>query len=226
MHLMDPKDYFFKLPKKDPPTNIKIPELWYPNVKTYWDRCTSTRRYNPIFGMKAVVIHATAGSSSAGAVSVMRDGRASFHWLIPDEDEDEHGKIIWACAPETLAAWHVRNSVHHPLVNDNKNLVNHWSLGIELVNTQVNDPFSDWQVKMAADIVKYCWAKYPNLEYIVSHAMLDPTRRTDPGVQFPWEDFKAQVLDEGFDHLLVNEDIIEAHDDTEEHDSIEGDLCC
>ncbi len=147
-------------------------------------------------GVTAVIIHATAGSSSAGAISVMKqtNSPASFHWLVPDEDEPQHGELVWACVPEALAAWHVRNAVSHPDVNDGENRVNHWSLGIEVVNRQENDPFSSWQVEMTARIVRYCWAKYPNLRHVVSHAKLDPSRRTDPGTEFDWQRFKRLVL--------------------------------
>lgn len=96
--------------------------------------------------------------------------------------------------PEALAAWHVLNTVSHPDVNDGKKRVNHWSLGIEVVNRQENDPFSSWQVEMTARIVRYCWAKYPNLKHVVSHAKLDPIRRTDPGTEFDWQRFKSLVL--------------------------------
>lgn len=222
---MDPKTFFFKLPRENKPTNIQLPEVWYPKIRDYWDRSTSTRYYNPIFGVRAVVIHATAGYSSDGAVSVMKDGKASFHWLVPDEDEFEHGNIIWACAPETLAAWHVRNSAFSKDIWNGKNKINHWSLGVELVNSQMNDPFSEWQVKVTADIVKYCWAKYPNLEYVVSHAKLDPTRRTDPGVYFPWEKFKKSVLNENYDDLIVYRDIISKKGELE-YVQVQEDICC
>lgn len=191
--MADPRTYHFKLTGTRP-DDVTIPEIWYPGIKSYWDISTSKRSVHPINGIAAVVIHATAGASSSGAVSVMKAGHASFHWLVPDENEAQHGNTIWACAPETLAAWHVRSSVSNPSVNGGKNRVNHWSLGIEVVNTQVEDPFSDWQVFITAQIVRYCWAKYPSLKDIVSHAKLDPSRRTDPGVNFPWEKFKTLVL--------------------------------
>ena len=115
------------------------------------------------------------------------DGTASFHWLVPDEYEDAHGRVVWVCAPEARAAWHVRSSCGHPDVNGGATRVNHWSLGIEIVNRQEGtDAFSAWQVDITAQIVRYCWAKYPNLRHVVSHARLDPDRRTDPGPSFPW----------------------------------------
>ncbi|NTW50634.1 MAG: N-acetylmuramoyl-L-alanine amidase [Chlorobiales bacterium] len=191
----DPKMFQFDLPPSGRPTDAHIPETWYPGIQKYWPQCSTKRIVHPINGIAAVVIHATAGASSAGAVSVMKEGHASFHWLVPDEDEPQHGHVIWACVPESLAAWHVRNDRSHPDVNGGKNKVNHWSLGIEVVNMQNNrDSFSDWQVAATAKIVRYCWAKYPNLRHVVSHAKLDPQRRLDPGAKFPWDAFKKQVL--------------------------------
>lgn len=191
----DPKKYQFDLPSTGRPSLFTLGEEFFPGIQASWPQVTKKRTVHPIDGIRAVVIHATAGSSSAGAVSVMHDGKASFHWLVPDEDEQQHGHFAWACAPETLAAFHVRNDKSHPDVNDGKKLVNHWSLGIEIVNSQKSsDKFSDWQVSMTARIVRFCWAKYPNLKHVVSHAKLDPTRRTDPGSHFPWDEFKQQVL--------------------------------
>ncbi len=105
--------------------------------------------------------------------------------------------------PEALAAWHVRNTASHPDVNDGAKRVNHWSLGIEVVNKQEVDPFSAWQVEITARIVRHCWAKYPNLAHVVSHAKLDPDRRTDPGTLFDWSRFKHLVLDGEADAIPV-----------------------
>ena len=79
--------------------------------------------------------------------------RASWHWLIPDEDEAEHGGRVWACAPERRAAWHVRNDRSHPEVNNGSRNVNYWSLGVEIVNTQRTAPYSDWLVEQTAALV-------------------------------------------------------------------------
>ena len=191
----NPKTYQFNLPQKGRPSDVILKEVWYPGIQAYWEQSTSSRIFDAILGIKAVVIHATAGSSSAGAISVMRDGKASFQGLVPDEDEPQHGQLVWACAPEARAAWHVRNACSHPDVNDGADKINHWSLGIEVVNNQTaRDGFSDWQIRATAQIVRYCWAKYPNLKHVVSHAKLDPTRRSDPGAAFPWARLKKLVL--------------------------------
>lgn len=194
--MADPRTYQFNLPATGRPSGVEIPELWYPGVQNYWSRCTSQRSVGDhIQGVEAVIIHATAGSSSAGAVSVMNSSpAASFHWLIPDENEPQHGNTFWACVRERDAAWHVRPIARHPSVNGGANRVNHWSLGIEIVNSQSGDSFSNWQVEITALLIRYCWAKYPNLKHIVSHARLDPSRRTDPGSNFPWDRFEDLVL--------------------------------
>ena len=192
---LSPKDYIFDLPADKRPEEITFEEPWYPGIRDVWKKCTDDRTVHSIDGITSIVIHATAGGSSEGAVSVMRDGKASFHWLVPDENEEGHGKWVWACAPESLKAWHVRKDKSHPDVNNGQTDINNFSLGLEIVNTQKDsDSFSDWQVEITARIVRACWAKYPNLKHIVSHAALDPDRRTDPGDLFPWEHFKHLVL--------------------------------
>ena len=190
----EPKSYHFKLKSLGRPEIHKLDEEWYPGVEKLWGTSSGKRPGDPIDSIVAIVIHATAGSSSAGAMSVMKGGNASWHWLVPDENEEQHGHFVWACTPEKKAAWHVRGSVSHADVNGGKKSVNGWSLGVEVVNAQVSDPFSAWQVEATARIVRYCWAKYPNLKDVVSHAKLDPTRRTDPGTGFDWDRFKDLVL--------------------------------
>lgn len=192
----DPRRHVFTLPKRNRPSDVALPEYWYPQIQRYWEHASGRRTTDPIYGIRALVIHATAGSSSAGAISVIKQGSASFHWLVPAENEPQHGKLVWACIPEARAAWHVRNSASSPAVNEGATRANQWSLGVEITNAQdEEDPFSDWQLQITAQIARYCWAKYPNLRWIVAHAVLDPTRRSDPGTLFKWQEFRAHVLD-------------------------------
>lgn len=192
----DPTTYHFDLDPTARPAFAPLEERWWPGIRDAALKASSARIYDAILGVRAVVIHATAGGSSAGAASVIFDGKASFHWLVPDEDEPQHGAFVWATCHEARAAWHVRNGCWHPMLWNGRGRINHWSLGIEVVNQQVrSDTFSDWQVEATAQIVRHAWAKYPNLRHVVSHAMLDPARRSDPGSLFPWERFRAAVLD-------------------------------
>ena len=193
-----PRTYHFKLPPYRGAPLPEPPGAWYPGVKPHWASCTSERTQRGDGVVRAVVIHATAGSSSAGAMSVLFAHQASWHWLVPDENESAHGRSIWACVPERRAAWHVRPQCAHADVNGGSNNVNAWSLGVEVVNCQAGgraaDPFSDWQVEQTAALVRYAWSKYPQLVDVVAHAKLDPTRRSDPGANFPWDRFREIVL--------------------------------
>jgi len=62
--MAQPKNYQFDLPATGRPSNVILPEAWYPGIQQYWQASTSKRIVDPILGIKAVVIHATAGSSS------------------------------------------------------------------------------------------------------------------------------------------------------------------
>jgi len=162
------------------------PYKWLPAPEKSYRK---VRRYNFI---DTVVIHATAGGSSAGAMSVAYAGKASWHALIPDENEIEHGKYIFRCVQDDSAAWHVLSSVKHPV--DGKININDRSLGIEIVNAQIGpkDPFSEWQIKATAQLVAH-WRSVHKIKYLYTHAFLDPGRKLDPGDIFDWEKFVKYI---------------------------------
>ncbi|MBY0421154.1 MAG: N-acetylmuramoyl-L-alanine amidase [Parvularculaceae bacterium] len=193
--MLSPQDFQFDLPRDRRPPLAPLPERWAPGMPGA-ALAASSERTDPFpDGVRAIVVHATAGGSSAGALSVIRPGGASFHWLVPAEGEDAHGRFVWACVPERRAAWHVRNACAHKAVCGGARRINHASLGIEIVNRmRANDPYSEWQMDATAAIIRYAWAKYPELVHVVSHARLDPARRTDPGAHFPWTELERRVL--------------------------------
>lgn len=191
--MVDPRLYHFTLPQFEGAVLPEPPSAWYPRVQEHYPHCTSDRALHGDSHVRTFVIHATDGSSAAGAMSVMFSHAASWHWLIPGENDPEHGRSVWACAPEQRAAWHVRNDRFHPDVNRGSRYINYSSLGLEIVNRQRNDPFSDWQLHQAAALVRYAWSKYSTLVDVVSHAKLDPMRRSDPGTEFDWDKFRALV---------------------------------
>jgi len=65
---------------------VLLNEVWYPGIQAYWTAARPVVSMTQS-GIKAVVIQATAGSDSEGAISVMKADNAGFHWLLPDEDE-------------------------------------------------------------------------------------------------------------------------------------------
>ena len=197
--MTNPRTYYFELPANNRPEFSPLTEEVHP--KFGWlTRNRSRSRDRDVFEViDTIVVHATAGYATQHAIDAWHRRRASAHWVIPDENEPQHGEFTWATVAEAKAAYHVLDSIdvsQTPLGSGTN--INDRSLGIEIVNTQdvqnFSDPFSDWQVRMAARIVLYAWAKYPNLKHVISHAKLDPNRRADPGSNFPWDAFKNLVL--------------------------------
>ncbi len=148
------------------------------------------REYAPI---DTVVIHATAGSTTEGAVSWFTNPKsgASAHVIVPDDERVGEPPQSIRMVRNEDKAWHVRRGVLFPA--DGQDDTNSRSLGIEIVNTvQDDDSFSDWQVGEAARWVQYWRGLYP-IRYVCTHAFLDPARRRDPGTNFPWDRFMKLV---------------------------------
>jgi hypothetical protein len=88
----NPKTYHFKLPPYQGPPLPEPPHSWFPGVQAHHAASTSDRTLRSDGKIRAFVIHATAGNSSAGAMNVMFSHRVSWHWLIPDEVEIVNSK--------------------------------------------------------------------------------------------------------------------------------------
>ena len=195
--MANPQTYHFTLPHDNQPPFVPLEEEVHSSFQ-WLTRNRARSRGRDVFDViDTIVVHATAGYATQHAVDTWKQRKASAHWIVPDEDEPQHGNFIWATVAEAKAAYHVGNVNYEPHLGAGTN-VNNRSLGIEIVKTQnvqnFSDPFSNWQVAAAARIVLYAWAKYPNLKHVISHAKLDPSRRSDPGNNFPWDVFKNHVL--------------------------------
>jgi N-acetylmuramoyl-L-alanine amidase len=197
--MSNPITFHFTLPSNNRPPFIALDEQVHPDFTWLTTNRARARGRDVLSVIDTVVVHATAGFATQHAVDNWHKRRASAHWIIPDEDEPQHGQFVWATVAEAKAAIHVLDSIDvtNTVLGSGPN-VNNRSLGIEIVNSQdvenYRDPYSSWQLTMAARIVLYAWAKYPNLKHVISHAKLDPNRRGDPGRQFPWAEFKQTVL--------------------------------
>jgi N-acetylmuramoyl-L-alanine amidase len=195
--MADPRTFHFLLPEGQRPAFSPLVEEVHPDFGWLTANRSRSRGADVFDVIDTVVIHATAGYATQHAVDTWKQRKASAHWIVPDEDEPQHGHFVWAAVAEAKAAFHVGDVAYGPHIGEGPN-VNNRSLGIEIVNTQdvqnYQDPYSEWQVEATARIIAYAWSKYPRLRHVISHAKLDPGRRADPGANFPWQRLQDLVL--------------------------------
>lgn len=155
---------------------------------------------NPFVPISLVVMHSTAGSSLAGAISTLRQKGYGYHYLI-----DKDG-TVWKGAPYSRSVGHAGNSYgpreeskrvsrrqdsHSNFVAGCS--VNGYSIGISFVNENNGKvPITQVQLNSAEELVKELKAALPKLEWITTHAIVSPHRKTDPRL-FGLNSFAKQV---------------------------------
>jgi N-acetylmuramoyl-L-alanine amidase len=134
-----------------------------------------------------VVIHATTQDSVGESLETLRTansgGPVSAHYLIGRDG------ALYQLVAEDLRAWHAGPGAWGTISD-----VNSASIGIELDNNGT-DPYPSEQIdsllRLLADI---CKRNGIPREQVIGHSDMAPTRKTDPGAQFPW----ARLAQEGF----------------------------
>jgi N-acetyl-anhydromuramyl-L-alanine amidase AmpD len=134
-----------------------------------------------------VVIHATTQDSVEASLETLRTansgGPVSAHYLIGRDG------VLYQLVAEDLRAWHAGPGAWGTISD-----VNSASIGIELDNNGTDSYPSeqiDSLLKLLTDI---CERNGIPREQVIGHADMAPTRKTDPGAQFPW----ARLAQEGF----------------------------
>lgn len=151
------------------------------------------------------IIHYTAGSTSAGAVSSLTSKDASYvsAHLVVGRD----GSLV-QLVPFNLIAYHAGESAWK-----GRTKLNTCSIGIELVNpgylrpgTPSRSPvwptarakhksggperewyhYPDSQIQSLVDVCRALRAAYPTIQEWLGHDDIAPTRKLDPGPLFPW----------------------------------------
>lgn len=125
-----------------------------------------------------IVIHYTGMETGALALDRLCDPAAavSAHYLIFEDGQ------IHQLVKDCHRAWHAGISCWRGRDN-----INHYSIGIELVNTG-HDPFPDSQMQALVGLCGYLITAYSIPAYnIVGHSDIAPTRKTDPGPLFDWQ---------------------------------------
>jgi len=108
--------------------------------------------------------------------------KVSSHLLI------ERDGTVKQFVPFHKRAWHAGESSF----ND-RTCCNDFSIGIELEGAD-DVTYTDIQYTVLQQLCRCLQAAYPNIlkQNIVGHCDIAPERKTDPGVSFDWQRFKAK----------------------------------
>ena len=153
----------------------------YNVVKTYFPSMGQN------FRQKYLIIHYTALDDDK-SIRVLTEQSVSAHYLVNDLDDKE----IYQLVDENKRAYHAGISAWRKDKNLNDN-----SIGIEIVNNgyktdstgkKIFAPFPEYQFKKVAALAKDIATRYmiPPTN-ILGHSDIAPTRKQDPGPDFPWD---------------------------------------
>ena len=124
------------------------------------------------------------------ATAVDSDGnpaRVSAHYLVAEDG-------VYQLVQEQTEAWGARNNNRHAIQVEVVGFANDpatWSPSIVENLTALLD---DVTARNAIPLLYRERATQPaNNRGIVAHAALDPTRRSDPGIYFPWTEIKQKI---------------------------------
>lgn len=183
----------FSLPTAQRPLSAPLTVEPYPGIRTIWERSTLRSAGDPVFGVEALVVHCARKAGTDQALSLMQAGRASWHWIVPAAAEDQHGRFIWAIAPEGRAARHLPARLTHPAIAGGRPRLNHVTLSV-LLAADPQAPGgapSPWQVGALAQLIRHVWARYPSLHHVVCRSEID---RNTPVSQLDWARLRHMVL--------------------------------
>lgn len=183
----------FPLSPAQRPLTAPLPVEPYPGIGAIWERSTLRQTEDPVFGVEAVVVHCARETGTDAALALMQAGRASWHWIVPAPGEDQHGRFIWAVAPEGRAARHLPSRLTHPAIAGGRPRLNHVTLAVLVAAAaQGGDPPpSAWQTLALAQLIRHLWARYPLLGQVVCRSEIDADC---PGSLLDWDRLRHLVL--------------------------------
>ena len=131
------------------------------------------------FDISLIIIHFTETSTFDDALNLLTslDRKVSSHYLI-----DKSGDIF-NLVDLDKRAWHAGESMW-----GNYDDINSRSIGIEIVNSGevIKEDYTAKQINSLSVLLNSLLKDY-NIENILGHSDIAPTRKIDPGVHFPWQ---------------------------------------
>ncbi len=135
-----------------------------------------------------VVLHATMGATARSSIDWLRGQGFSYHYIIARDNKDtaksENANgtepIIFRCVPNEGHAFHVASTIPVP---SRKHSINNNSIGISLANIQRiqnPEPYTQKQLLVLETLIKQLKTELPTLQYLTTHAAVQPWNRRDP----------------------------------------------
>lgn len=146
------------------PTRVEMPTI-IPLTK----ELKSNKRKKPITG---IVLHSTAGASATSSIDWLRrvTTRSSYHYII------ERDGTIFKCVATSKRAWHAGTSRGWggPNCND-------YTIGIAFANlNDGHERVTKAQEESCAWLIKELQHAIPTLQFISTHRLVSPGRKSDP----------------------------------------------
>ena len=145
-----------------------------------------SENFNPR-GPVIIVLHATEQDSAQESLDTLRTrnsgGKVSAHYLVGDDGR------LYQLVADAMRAWHAGGGRWGTITD-----LNSASIGIEIDNDG-SEPFTDAQIDALLVLLEDLCSRLgiPKTR-VIAHADLAPTRKRDPGAQFPW----ARLAQAGF----------------------------
>ena len=156
-----------------------------------------SQNYSPNFNVskrsqkniKFIIIHYTGMKNELSAINRLCNikSKVSAHYFIKKD-----GSVL-NLVPPLYVAWHAGESNWKGIKSLNKH-----SIGIEIQNSGHDNKyenFSQKQITSTKKLLKYLIRKYKvNLNNILGHSDIAPSRKKDPGEKFPWKELSKYKL--------------------------------
>ncbi len=144
-----------------------------------------------------VIIHSCEGGySGCWSWLTTAASEVSAHYVVRED-----GAEISQLVREPLRAWHI-GATYDASLNGGHELKlqgvqsNHFTIGVEhggyASQTLWPTEQIDASARLVCEITKR-WQIPRDRQHIVSHGQLQPYNRTDPGSNFPWDDYMARI---------------------------------
>lgn len=146
---------------------------------------------------KIVIIHTCEGSYTGCWSWLKKSGTGvSAHYVVNDD-----GSEISQLVRESRKAWHISAKYKSALNEGNYSQLtgtgsNNFTLGVEHAGYGSQSSWSEGLLDASAKLVCAITKKHniPRDKYhIVGHGQLQPYNRSDPGKQWPWNDYLARI---------------------------------